>query len=198
MHRLVGLLAISCVLSGCGERAPDTNQAAAAPAEINLDNALVFANAAQCEAAPALRRALDRMLVHDEGTDSWRVGGAATLSGIGGPLVPRLRVERSEVDGLRVIDYQSTLDLPAGARWRGLRVSRLVVTHLDVFESDDQDETAIHFAEPPATVQRVLSRHGMSVPLAPAYRELDDGACGGAMQIAAIPGGAALTCGYGC
>ena len=112
--------------------------------------------------------------------------------------MPRLKVTRSEIDGLRVIDYKSTLDLPAGARWHGLRVSRLVVAHSDVFESDDQDVTSINFAEDPATVQRVLGRHGISVPLAPAYREIDGGACGGSMQIAAIPGGAALHCGYGC
>jgi hypothetical protein len=90
------------------------------------------------------------------------------------------------------------LDLPAGARWHGLRVSRLVVTHLDVDESDDQDQTDIVFAETPATVRRVLGEHGFDVPLAPAYRELDDNACGGSMRIETAPGGAALSCGFGC
>ncbi len=215
MVRLAGLQMAVLLLAGCGDGDPATNgsavtsrsantaasaqnQAAAAPANVNLDNALQFTDAAQCRAGPELRRALDRMLVADDATGSWRVGGPVTLAGLEGPLTPGLEITRSTQDGLRMIEYKSTLQLPAGARWHGLRVSRLVVTHLDVDESDDQDQTDIDFAETPATVRRVLGEHGFDVPLAPAYRELDDDACGGAMRIETIPGGAALSCGYGC
>ena len=177
--------------------APTRNQAAAAPANINLDDAMQFVEANQCRAGPELRRALDRMLIYDEATNTRRVGGV-TLAGLEGPMVPLLEINPSTQEGLRMVEYKSTLDLPPGARWHGLRLRRLVVTHLDVDESDDQDQTDFVFAETPATVRRVLGEHGFDVPLAPAYRELEDGACGGAMAIEAVPGGAALQCGYGC
>ena len=175
-----------------------SNAAAADPAPIDLGAAIAFSNPAQCEPSPTLRRALDLMLVHDEARGSFRTGGTVSLAGLDRPLTPRLTVTPSTQEGLRMIEYESSLQLPEGARWHGLRISRLVVSYLDVDESDDQEQTAIDFLEPPATVLRVLNQRGFNVRAAPGYSELDDHACGGSMQVVAIPGGAALQCVYGC
>ncbi len=206
---LVALLLAACgndASRSAGNASPDqppaaqapSNAAATAPAAIELGAAIAFSNPAQCEPSPALRRVLDRMLVRDEARGNFRTGGTVSLAGLDRPLTPRLKVTPSTQEGLRMIDYESSLQLPDGARWHGLRISRLVVAYLDVDESDDQEQRSIDFLEPPATVLRVLNQRGFNVPAAPRYSELHDDACGGSMQVVAIPGGAALQCGYGC
>ena len=210
-------IAASLFLAGCNEASDDNVDPAlrertaatqtqpkahqpspGAPAAISLDRALTFADPAQCRPSPELRRVLERMLVRDEARGDFRIGGAVSLAGLEGSLMPRLTVTPSTQDGLRMIDYQSSLQLPNGSRWHGLRVSRIAVTYLEVDESDDQEQTSIDFLEPPATVRRFLNQREFNVPVAPGYSELHDHACGGAMQIVTIAGGAALQCGYGC
>lgn len=209
------LLVIALALANCGQEEVDRvdttlpgndtagaqasirNEIAAAP-PIDLDGVLTFADPAQCVPTPAFRRLLERMLVYDESADRYRVGGSVSLPGIGQALSPELAVTRIDEEDLQAVRYVSSLRMPGEARWHGLRVSRLVSTYVDVFESDDADLRAINFLESPEEVRRVLAARGFGAPLSPDYRELEDEVCGGAMQIVAIPGGSALQCSFGC
>jgi len=217
MARTGALLFLTLLLQSCGEartdpvdttlpetnqsvtHSPPANSAVAAPEPgIDLGGFIAFANFSQCEAAPSFARVLQGLLRFDEATGSASAGPAIAVPGADAPVRPHLRTERANEQGLQMTEYEASLAMPVNATWHGLRVNRLVAAYLDVFESDDQNSTAIEFRESPARVQQVLAAHGMRVPLAPRFLELEDEACGGSMQIAQRPGGAALQCGYGC
>ena len=165
---------------------------------ISLDDAIEFSDPANCEPSPALARVFDRVLAYDESSGRYQTGGNITLAGISAAMSPSLKVTQQNSDGLRMTEYESSVRIPPGGRWHGLKMSRIVVSHLDVEDSDDSDVRSINFLESPETVRRVLNKRGFGIPAPPDYRQLEDGVCGGSMQVVAIPGGAALQCGYGC
>lgn len=161
----------------------------------DVSNALAFSNAGQCEFAGQAERAFEALLSRRGG--EWTTDGPVRLGAM--TLTPRLEVKRStDDDGMTSASYYSTARAPDGVLWNGLKLSRLVHSLNLPAETDSLEERSITFLEEPERVQRALRDLGVSVPVGEGYRELEDGACGGSMQIKAIPGGSALVCQWGC
>ena len=160
----------------------------------DVSDALTFSNAGQCEFGGEAERAFKALLSERDG--EWTTGGPVTLGAL--TLTPKLEVERSTDDGPGSARYYAYARAPDGVRWNGLTLSRIVHSLNLPAESDSQEERSITFRDDPDRVQRVLRDLGVTVPVGEDYRALEDGACGGSMQIKAIPGGSALVCQWGC
>ena len=161
----------------------------------DLSDALAFSNPGQCEFGGEGDRAFGALLSRQGG--EWGTDGLVRLGAL--TLTPKLEVKRSVGDdGMESTSYYSTARAPDGVLWNGLKLSRLVHSLNLPAESDSLEERSITFVEDPHRVGRVLRDLGVSVPVGDGYRELEDGACGGSMQVKAIPGGSAMVCQWGC
>ena len=188
-------------LSGAATAAPLASAAAAAsaaPSEeaalpASLDETLTYAAASNCKAAGALE-AIYKKLDSAAGLGS-ASGITVRLDAFDSPLALNVK-NGTDADGIET--RHAWLRFPEGTTWHGLKLSRLTSTTTIVPESDGGYARSITFLDQPDKVRATLSRLGFGAPRAPDYAQLSDEACGGSMQIAAISGGSALTCNWGC
>ena len=159
---------------------------------VALDDTLAFANPAQCTADGALEAIyakLGRALEAKAGAQT------VTLDAFPAPLAVTAK-RGADADGAAIGD--ASVRFADRTYWHSLRLSRVAVHTYSPPETDGSYTRKLVFADPVAKVLRTLNRLGFATQAAPAYSELQDDACGGSMQVAAVPGGSALTCGWGC
>ena len=169
-----------------------------APKTADLSNTLRFDDASQCAFSPSSDTLFEKLLPE---------------SAEGGPAPSPERLAVGDFDLLVATDKDAVgpaesggqllkawVRLPEQVRWNGLKLSRVVREYLDYPESDDTDTRMMTFLNPAADVQAALKLKGVTVPIAPQSRELDDsgGSCGGTMQVLPVTGGSALVCSWGC
>lgn len=159
---------------------------------VALENALVFREPAQCVAGPALERIFADL---DRRADGKSVGPAERLGAV---QFAASASRRTDGRGVRTITVSARPLRPAS--WHGLRLERISTISRQLPESDSTYTRTIAFAERPARVLRMLNRLGFATGIAPDRSRLKSAGdeCGGAMQVTAVGGGAALRCDWGC
>ena len=179
---------------------PDADAAAGGS---DVSAALALSDPADCRFAAGGTRAFDSLLSRSDG--GWNTDGPVQLGAV--TLTPKLEV--SQVNPLRPADeepvddeaaapqraaatrYYSTARAPDGVSWNGLRLSRLVRSHLARPGGGTVDRRGLTFREEPAALRARLSGLGVDVPAG--GRPLG-GSCRGEMRVESIPGGSALVC----
>ena len=210
--------AILYVASGSGERASDSDKLAenevnyaadqpseakpaakplikSKPAKIDLSDAIAFSDPANCVASPELGRAYDDMLPTND-VDGPRKSKSVTVGSQ--VLRPQITDARSADDPVGMVATDASLRLPPGATWNGLSLSRLVASYRAPPETDSSYTRAMRFRATPEEVRTVLSNLAFNPPAPGGYSELKDEACGGSMEVLAVPGGTELRCSWGC
>lgn len=178
--------------------ATDAAAAVATPSEevampVELEGSLTFAAANQCTAAPTLEQIYKKL--DAAGNLGSGRGMTVTLGSFETPMAIQASAT-TDKEGIETKD--ASIRFPENTTWHGLRISRLTSRTTIVPESDGGYERSMTFLESPDKVQRTLARLGFGAPKAPDYAELKDEGCGGSMQVAAVAGGAALQCNWGC
>lgn len=162
--------------------------------QIPLDGTLIFSSSSECIAGGTLEQIYRKLdMAMTSGSNNLRVVLDAYPEGL-----PIFATSSVTADGAKTA--KAEVRFPAGATWKSLSLYGIATNQYLPPESDSVYGRMITFLETPQEVQRVLSSHGFNVKLHPEYTELPDtyNSCGGSMQIKAIQGGAALTCGWGC
>lgn len=163
------------------------------PTPVALDGTLAFASPSQCTAGETLERIYRKLdLAMEQGNGR---GLSVKLDAWETPLALSAKAATG-ADGVR--NSSAEVRFPAGTTWHGLALSRVTTEGIEVPESDGGYSRTINFLAPPAEVQRTLARLGFGAPRSPAFAELEDGGCGGSMEIEAIGGGSRLRCSWGC
>jgi hypothetical protein len=162
------------------------------PKVLALDNSLRFRVPRECTADGTLEKIYLKL---DKAMEEPLLGQTVKLDELAGSLAVEVE-SKIDADGARVAS--SYVRFPSQSRWNSLRLSRARVNLYAPPESDSAYTRSLTFQNTPVEVRNALNRLGFAVPLAPSYSELHDEACGGAMQIEAISGGASLSCGWGC
>lgn len=173
-----------------------TEEAVDAPSEVptDLSSALTFSVPSQCKAGGTLEKVFTKL---DSAMDSQSKSQTVKLDEFADAL--KVSVEQSkDADGM--LKQAADIKFNGEVLWNGLKLSRIKTSLLAPPETDSSYTQMLTFREDPETVRRALRGIGMSVPLSPEYAELSDAenVCGGSMQIEAISGGSALSCGWGC
>ena len=172
---------------------PSAEPSAEAALPAALDGALAFAAPGDCKAGATLEAVYKKL---DSAAELGSGKGIAVrLDAFTTPLGIEAKNSTS-ADGTET--KHAWLRFPADTSWHGLKLSRVTSTSLIVPESDGSYTRTITFLDEPDKVRSVLARLGFGAPRSPDYAELRDDACGGAMQIVAVNGGAALSCSWGC
>jgi hypothetical protein len=165
---------------------------AKAPAAIDLNETLRFASPSECKAGDTLERIFAKFdTAMEKGSRGLLVQLDAFPNGL--PVSAQ-----SNTDHEGGHSASAEIKFPAGTTWHGLRLSRLTAERISPPESDSTYGRTLNFLEPASKVQKTLNAMGFDVKRAPDYVELADDVCGGSMQIVPLPGGSALTCGWGC
>ncbi len=169
-----------------------TEAATAIPTD--LTSALLFSDSSQCAAGSTLGKVFAKI---DSAMNSQSKLQTVKLDEFAEAL--RVNVAQSK-DGEGVLEQSADIKFDGEVVWNGLKLSRIKIGRIAPPETDSSYTRLLTFRNDPETVRRTLSRIGMSVPLHPGYAELSGGedSCGGSMSIETIPGGAALSCSWGC
>ena len=170
---------------------------AAIPAPLNLDAELSFSDAANCKASPKLDATFEKMLSRASNSDKF-TSRPIVLGQSGLRLSPVFKSTMDSGENQGAMTSEASVRLPQSTFWHGLRVSRLIASYYDVPDSDGSYTRKITFIETTGRVREALNQSGFKLPASPKSAELDDGVCGGSMEIVPVPGGSALQCGWGC
>lgn len=159
---------------------------------VALDDALAFREPAQCVAGPALEQFFADL---DGRSDAKNVRPDPKLGS-----VPFAASTSRRTDGREVLTVIVSAHPLRPTSWHGLRLQRISTMSRQIPESDSTYARTIALAEHPATVLRTLNRLGFATRMAPGHSRLSSAGdeCGGAMQVMAVAGGAALHCDWGC
>lgn len=160
--------------------------------EKELNNTLRFGEPKECVAEGTLGKLYAKL---DKATEAPGTPLSVKLDEFENPMSV-FSEENTDADGARVAS--AYVRFPEQAVWNSLKLSRAKVNIYAPPESDSSYTRSLTFLNTPVQVQTALNRMGFAVPLSPRYSELHDEGCGGAMQIEAVPGGASLSCGWGC
>ena len=166
-------------------------QEAALP--VALDGTLRFAAADQCKAGPVLEAVYKKL----DAAMELGSGKGVTIK-LDAWDVPLGVWAKSVTDPAGMVTADAAVKFPAATTWHGLRLSRLSAQRIAPPESDSSYTRSISFLEPADKVQKTLARLGFGAPREPDYAPLDDGGCGGSVQVVSLNGGSALTCSWGC
>ncbi len=162
------------------------------PKSIELGNTLHFRVPRECVADGTLEKVYAKL---DKTMEAPNLGLSVKLDEFARSL-PVAGETKTDNDGARVAN--AYLRFPERTTWNSLKLSRAKVSIYAPPESDSTYTRSLTFQNTSSQVRAVLNKIGFSVPQSPSYSELHDEACGGAMQIETIPGGASLSCGWGC
>lgn len=165
------------------------------PDPIDLTASLQFSSPAQCTAADALDRVYDKL---DTAMENGASGLSIKLDAF--PSGLPLRASKS-TDAEGIHTARAEVRFPEHTMWHGLRLSRITTEIYAPPDTDSSYSRILTFFDTPEQVQRTFNDMGVPVELDPGFSELsepDGSGCGGSMQIVAIAGGAALSCGWGC
>lgn len=164
----------------------------------DLAATLRFANAGQCGFASTADALFEAMLPSKDNGDRAAAPKRVALGNLDLAVVASTESAEDVTPGGRRL--KAYVRLPEGTRWNALKISRIVREHGDFPDTDDTDTRMLTFLNPAEDVQSALKNAGVSVPIAPRYREIDDsgGSCGGTMQVLPVTGGSALVCSWGC
>ena len=156
---------------------------------------ILFENASMCVFDKATTDAMEKMLEWD--WENLKASHASSVT-IGAQRLPvRVKEETDQTfANSRIIE--SSVRFPDNSKWNGLELSRLIVGVGYYPESDGYNSRGISFLNSPTEVQDALGEQGIYLPIAPDYLSIDDGGCGGSIQIQSLDGGAAVSCGFGC
>lgn len=174
-----------------------SNSVANAPAPpLVLDDAIAFADPANCVAAPALDRVFDAMLPISDQTGLPLSASNVALGDV--HMRPKVEDVVHADDPVGTIAKLSSVRLPRESVWHDLRVSRLIVSYYAPPETDSSYSRSITFRASPDEVRSALAKSGFNPPSSGNYSTLTDGACGGSMQVLPVTGGTELRCSWGC
>ncbi|MEJ7925741.1 SHOCT domain-containing protein [Sphingobium sp. AN641] len=164
------------------------------PAALLLDGDIKFSDPANCKASKGTEALFSNVLVPPNG-DVANIRSKPIRVGPDQIKIKPIFKKSSDED---MVAYEGVAEFPQPATWHGLKVRGVTATLDVVPESDSTYSRQIRFSEAPDTLRAALNKLGFAIPPSPDYANLTDDACGGSMQIIAIPGGSALQCSWGC
>lgn len=163
---------------------------------VDLTDTLRFADVKECKFTPSTERLFGSLQQLD---DQGRPEGSAKQVTVGPLSLPIAREKVALKDGEPgSARYDASVRFPEGTNWQGLQLSRVMSRFHSYVESDSSTAKLLIFHDSSSAVRAALAKAGVSVPIAPAYRELHDATCGGSMSLVPMNGGTALQCGWGC
>lgn len=164
----------------------------------DLARTLSFKNPGQCAFASATDTLFDTLLPRADDGDPAPSPARVTFGGYDLKVASSVQSADDVSPGGRTL--KASVRFPEGARWNALKMSRIAREHGDFPETDDTDTRILTFLNPAEDLQSALRNAGVSVPMAPKVRAIDDsgGSCGGTMQVLPVTGGSALICRWGC
>lgn len=200
----MGLIARSSSNSGVGLTKPPVTpvkstsalpKAESTPAVV-LDEAVKFADPAECVAAPTLDKIYESMMPFSKSTGEILPSRSVKV----GPfqLTPQVRNVVAADDPPGTIAKEATVRMPKKATWHGLQLSRLKASNYAPPDADSSYSRAMTFLSSPSEVQKALRTLGFNTPLPGAHSQLTDDVCGGSLMIVPIAGGTELICSWGC
>jgi hypothetical protein len=160
----------------------------------DVTDALVFSDPKNCLFAPRTEAIFNAMLRFDQRKATWLTQPRTTI----GPMT--LSTHRTVTPKEDVVPggkfFEVSVRFPAGTLWHGLHLIELRRSEGHYPETDSIEEREFAFLESSTRVQAVLKQAGVTVPIAPKYRDIGQDMIG-AMSLATRKGQTILNCSWG-